>query len=99
MPIEWGWMSPKLHPNGIQNGTLAYKINRKAKYYQKGHDLPGKSDPKIMNNPTKNELEFGYQNRYKNTWNLYRNIAETQAKTIEQSSKYKLPALERNHIE
>jgi hypothetical protein len=77
----------KLHPNDTQmasrNGTLADKSNRKAKYYQKGHDLPGKSDPKIMKNPTKNELDFGYQNRYKNTWNLHHKIAETQAKTIE----------------
>ena len=73
-------MAPKGQPNGIQNSSLACKINRKAEYSRKGHDLPGKSEPEIMNNPTKNECDFGYQNRYKNMFNLYPNIAETESK-------------------
>jgi hypothetical protein len=51
-------MSPKGRPNGTLHGALACKINRKAKYSQKGYDLLGKSDPEIMNNPPKNEFDF-----------------------------------------
>ena len=70
-------MAPKGQPNAIQNGSLACKINRKAEYSRKGRDLLRKSEPKIMNR----EFDFGYENRYKNMFNLYPNIAETESKS------------------
>ena len=33
-----------------------------------------------MNNSIKNGFDFGYQNRYKNKFNIYPNIAETESK-------------------